>query len=231
MSSITTTITGFSTAKKRSMLKEPGSAITHGIALVLAILGSIPLLIKAADKQNILFFAAMGIFIFSMILLYAASTIYHSVDSSEKVNRRLRKIDHMMIFLMIAGGYTPICLLVLHNRMGHILCGVIWLTAVAGMLLKACWVTCPKWLSSVLYIGLGWFGVPTFSAIFHNLLGGGLGWFLAGGILYTIGGIVYALRLPIFNSRHKNFGSHEVFHIFTMLGSACHFILMYFYIM
>ena len=97
-------------------LKDPGSAITHGIALLLATVGAVPLIIKAARSYDVLHIVALSIFILTMVLLYAASTIYHSVDSTEKVNRRLRKMDHMMIFVMIAGSYTPVCLIVLHNR-------------------------------------------------------------------------------------------------------------------
>ena len=190
-------------------LKDPGSAITHGIALLLAAVGAVPLIIKAARSYDVLHIVALSIFILTMVLLYAASTIYHSVDSTEKVNRRLRKMDHMMIFVMIAGSYTPVCLIVLHNR---------------------CWITCPKWLSSVLYIAMGWLCVLAFVPIFHALPRAGFDWLLAGGIIYTIGGVIYALKVPLFNSRHKNFGSHEIFHIFVMLGSACHFIVMYFFV-
>ena len=187
-------------------LKDPGSAITHGIALLLAAVGAVPLIIKAARSYDVLHIVALSIFILTMVLLYAASTIYHSVDSTEKVNRRLRKMDHMMIFVMIAGSYTPVCLIVLHNRIGYILCTLVWSIAVLGIILKGCWITCPKWLSSVLYIAMGWLCVLAFVAI------------------------IYALKVPLFNSRHKNFGSHEIFHIFVMLGSACHFIVMYFFV-
>lgn len=106
-------------------LKDPGSAITHGIAMLLAIAGAMPLLLKTARSADTLHLVALSVFILTMILLYAASTIYHSVDSTEKVNRRLRKIDHMMIFIMIAGSYTPVCLIALHNKIGYILCAQI----------------------------------------------------------------------------------------------------------
>ena len=211
-------------------LKDPGSAITHGIALLLAAVGAVPLIIKAARSYDVLHIVALSIFILTMVLLYAASTIYHSVDSTEKVNRRLRKMDHMMIFVMIAGSYTPVCLIVLHNRIGYILCALVWSIAVLGIILKGCWITCPKWLSSVLYIAMGWLCVLAFVPIFHALPRAGFDWLLAGGIIYTIGGVIYALKVPLFNSRHKNFGSHEIFHIFVMLGSACHFIVMYFFV-
>ena len=137
-------------------LKDPGSAITHGIAFLLAAAGAAPLLIRAAGCTDHLHLAALSIFILTMMLLYAASTIYHSVDSTEKVNRRLRKMDHMMIFVMIAGSYTPVCLIVLHNHIGYILCAMVWTVAILGILFKGFWVTCPKWLSSLLYIGMGW---------------------------------------------------------------------------
>lgn len=211
-------------------LKDPWSAITHGIAVLLACAGAAPLLIKAARAEDTLHITALAVFILTMILLYTASTIYHSVDSTEKVNRRLRKIDHMMIFIMIAGSYTPVCLIALHNRIGYILCGLVWTIAIAGILLKGFWINCPKWLSSVLYIGMGWLCVLAFVPIFHSLPTAGFNWLLAGGIIYTIGGIIYGLKLPIFNSKHKSFGSHEIFHVFIMLGSACHFIVMYFFI-
>ena len=211
-------------------LKDPGSAITHGIAFLLAVAGAGPLIIKAARSYDVLHIVALSVFILTMILLYAASTIYHSVNSTEKVNRRLRKMDHMMIFIMIAGSYTPVCLIVLHNHIGYILCALVWGIAILGMILKGCWITCPKWLSSVLYIGMGWLCVLAFVPIFHALPRAGFDWLLAGGIIYTIGGIIYALKVPLFDSRHKNFGSHEIFHIFVMLGSACHFVVMYFFV-
>ena len=213
-----------------SKLKDPGSAITHGIAMLLAIAGAMPLLITAAGSDNFLHVAALAVFILTMILLYAASTIYHSIDSTEKVNRRLRKIDHMMIFVMIAGSYTPVCIIALHNTTGYALCAAVWIIAILGIVLKGLWITCPKWVSSVLYIGMGWLCVLAFVPIFHSLPRAGFGWLLAGGIIYTIGGIIYGLKLPLFDSRHKNFGSHEIFHVFIMLGSACHFIVMYFFI-
>ena len=126
-------------------LKDPGSAITHGIACLLAVAGALPLLIKAGSFDA-LHVAALAVFILTMILLYAASTIYHSVDSTERVNRRLRKMDHMMIFIMIAGSYTPICLIALHNRLGYGLCAGVWAVAILGILLKGFWITCPKWV-------------------------------------------------------------------------------------
>ena len=211
-------------------IREPGSALTHFIAMLLALCAAVPLLVRAAVHSGVKSLTAMTVFMISMVLLYAASTIYHSVNFSGRVLRIFRKMDHMMIFVMIAGSYTPICLIALHNRIGYILCGLVWGVAILGILLKGLWITCPKWLSSVLYIGMGWLCVLAFIPIFHSLPRAGFGWLLAGGIIYTVGGIIYGLKLPLFNARHKDFGSHEIFHVFIMLGSACHFILMYCFI-
>ena len=208
-------------------IREPGSAITHFIAMMMAVFAAVPLLVKAGVQSGQENFLAMAIFMGSMILLYGASATYHSVDLTGKSLRVFRKLDHMMIFVMIAGSYTPVCLIVLHNKIGYILCALVWATAILGIVFKAFWVTCPKWISSVLYIGMGWLCVLAFMPIIHALLKAGFGWLLAGGIIYTIGGVIYALKLPIFNAKHKNFGSHEIFHVFIMLGSACHFIVMY----
>lgn len=210
-------------------LKDPGSAITHGIALILSVIGSGPLLMRAA-RMDTLHVVAMAVFIITMILLYAASTIYHSVNSTDEVNATLRRIDHMMIFVMIAGGYTPICLIALHNAIGYGLCAAVWACAIVGILLKSFWMNCPKWVSSALYIGMGWLCVLAFVPIYHALPRPAFWWLLAGGVIYTIGGIIYGLKLPIFNSKHKYFGSHEIFHVFIMLGSLCHYIVMYGYV-
>ena len=118
-------------------------------------------------------------------------------------------------------------LIALHGKTGTLLCAAVWAVALIGILVKAFWITCPKWFSSVIYIGMGWLCVFAFNPIFHTLSRPAFGWLLAGGIIYTIGGIIYALKLPIFNNHHKNFGSHEIFHLFVMAGSFCHFIVMY----
>lgn len=216
---------------KKKHIKDPGSAITHFIGMLMAIFAAVPLLIKAAHEPGHLYLTALTIYAASLILLYAASTTYHTVDISEKVNTILKKIDHMMISVLIAGTYTPICLLVLDRKTGIPLLLLVWGIAIAGILIKAFWVYCPKWFSSVLYIGMGWTCVLAFTQILNTLSPAAFGWLLAGGIIYTIGGIIYALKLPIFNNRHKNFGSHEIFHLFVMAGSACHFIVMYAYLL
>ena len=133
----------------------------------------------------------------------------------------------MMIFVLIAGTYTPICLIALKSSVGIPLLIMAWSIAIVGILVKALWIGCPKWFSSLLYIAMGWACVIAFTPILNSLSKAAFGWLLAGGIIYTIGGIIYALKVPLFDAKHKNFGSHEIFHLFVMAGSFCHFILMY----
>ena len=212
-------------------IREPGSAITHFIAMMMAVFAATPLLIKAAlSSDGKITLLALGIFCICMILLYGASATYHSLNISGKALRIFRKIDHMMIFVLIAGSYTPVCLIILGGKLGYTLLSVVWGIALFGMILKACWVTCPKWFSSVIYIAMGWVCLGVFGTLWNVLPHAAFGWLLAGGIIYTIGGVIYALKLPIFNGKHKFFGSHEIFHLFVMGGSICHFIFMYLYV-
>ena len=208
-------------------IKDPGSALTHFIAMLTAMVAATPLLIKAASVPGTMHLKALSVFIVSMILLYAASTVYHTFDISEHVNKILRKIDHMMIFVLIAGTYTPVCLIVLGDQTGWALLALVWIIAVLGIFINAFWITCPKWFSSMIYIAMGWVCILAFSKILAALPKAGFLWLLAGGIIYTLGGVIYALKLPIFNARHQYFCSHEIFHLFVMGGSLCHYMMMY----
>lgn len=212
-------------------VKDPGSALTHFIGMLVAALASMPLLFKAAHGSNSSYLGAFAVFIGSMICLYGASTIYHTFDISEKVNTLLRKIDHAMIFVMIAGSYTPVCLIVLPRNVGIPLLATVWAVTIFGTIFNICWINCPHWLSSAMYIGMGWLVVFAFSSIMKELSHAAFMWLLLGGIIYTIGGIIYALKLPLLKKFNwKNFGNHELFHCFVMLGSVCHFIMVYQYL-
>ena len=208
---------------KHFKLKDPGSAITHFIGMMMAMFAATPLILRAMRAPDTVHVISLSIFIVSMILLYAASTTYHTFDLSERTNKILKKLDHCMIFVLIAGSYTPICLIVLHGRTGLMLLALVWSIAILGIIFKLCWVTCPKWVSSVLYIAMGWVCVLAFTQILNSLPAAAFNWLLAGGI-------IYALKLPIFNAHHKYFGSHEIFHLFVMAGSICHFIMMFEYV-
>lgn len=208
-------------------LKDPGSAITHFIGMLMAAFSALPLLLKLGSNPDKIHIISLMVFIISMVCLYGASTLYHSLKLSERGTKIFRKIDHMMIFVLIAGTYTPICLIVLDKSVGIPLLVLVWSIAVVGIFIKALWINCPKWFSSVLYIAMGWVCVLAFTQIINSLSREGFLWLLAGGIIYTIGGVIYALKLQPFNARHKYFGSHEIFHLFVMAGSICHFIVMY----
>ncbi len=211
-------------------IREPGSALTHFIAMLLALCAAVPLLVRAAIHSGIKSLAAMTVFMISMVLLYAASTIYHSVNCSGRILRIFRKMDHMMIFILIAGTYTPVCLLTLPKPSGLMLLAAVWGIALVGIFIKGFWITCPKWFSSVLYIAMGWSCLSVLGQLFSLLPLHAFLWLLAGGLIYTAGGIIYALKLPLFDARHPMFGLHEIFHLFVMAGSLCHFVFMFCYL-
>lgn len=211
-------------------IREPGSALTHFIAMLLALCAAVPLLVRAAVHSGVKSLTAMTVFMISMVLLYAASTIYHSVNCSGRILRIFRKMDHMMIFVLIAGTYTPVCLLTLPKRSGLMLLAAVWGIALVGIFIKGFWITCPKWFSSVLYIAMGWSCLSVLGQLFSLLPLHAFLWLLAGGLIYTAGGIIYALRLPLFDARHPMFGLHEIFHLFVMAGSLCHFVFMFCYL-
>lgn len=211
-------------------IREPGSALTHFIAMLLALCAAVPLLVRAAVHSGVKSLTAMTVFMISMVLLYAASTIYHSVNCSGRILRIFRKMDHIMIFVLIAGTYTPVCLLTLPKPSGLMLLAAVWGIALVGIFIKGFWITCPKWFSSVLYIAMGWSCLSVLGQLFSLLPLHAFLWLLAGGLIYTAGGIIYALRLPLFDARHPMFGLHEIFHLFVMAGSLCHFVFMFCYL-
>lgn len=208
-------------------LKDPASAITHFIGFLAATFAAAPLLLHAAGKgANTAALISLAVFMLSMMLLYAASTAYHSFRLSPCGEKRLKRLDHMMIFVLIAGSYTPICVTAL-GKTGVWLLYLIWGIALGGMALKFFFVGCPKWVSSALYISMGWVCILVLPTIYRALSPAGFYSLLLGGIFYTIGGVIYALKLVRFNRLIPGFGSHEVFHVFVMLGSLCHYITMY----
>ena len=209
-------------------IREPGSALTHFIAMLLALCAAVPLLVRAAVHSGVKSLTAMTVFMISMVLLYAASTIYHSVNCSGRILRIFRKMDHMMIFILIAGTYTPVCLLTLPKPSGLMLLAAVWGIALVGIFIKGFWITCPKWFSSTIYIAMGWLCVLAMVPLVQTLPTAAFIWLVAGGVIYTIGGVIYALKLPLFNAKHQYFGSHEIFHVFVMAGSLCHYVTMFY---
>ena len=205
-------------------IKDPGSSITHFIGFICAILATPCLLIYASARHiGLAGLGSLSVFMISMILLYGASTAYHTFIVQPHTEKILKRIDHMMIFILIAGSYTPVCAMVLPQPIGTILLAVIWGLAFAGMVLKLFWVTCPKWFSSIIYIAMGWACVFVMPQLYVSLPRQAFLLLALGGIIYTIGGVIYAMKLKVFNERFPKFGSHEVFHVCVMLGSLCHY--------
>lgn len=208
--------------------KDPFSSLSHLIFAGVCVAAGLPLILRAFLVSGAKNGLSMLLFLFGLIGLYTASGVYHALDISESVNKRLRKIDHSMIYILIAGTYSPVCLIVLNSVKGYALFAVIWVLAIIGILQAAFWITCPKWFSAAIYILMGWLCVFAMGDIVAALSGGAFAWLLAGGIIYTVGGVIYALKLPLFH--HKGFGNHEFFHLFCIGGSLCHYIMMLVYV-
>ena len=196
--------------------KELTSAFTHLGGAIFGVVGTV-LLLNAKNPNGK---AAMAFIIFgvSMILMYSTSTAYHFIDKSkQKVKLIMRKLDHIMIFVFVAGTYTPISLITLGGSVGYRLLALVWSITLAGVFIKLFWITAPSWVSSLLYILMGWVALFVLSPLKNTMAPGGIYWLFAGGVFYTIGGVIYALKKPNFNSNY--FGFHELFHIFVLAGS------------
>lgn len=207
---------------------RPWSAITHGVGAALAVLGTVLLLVRSVllglDAWHIVSFAVYGA---SMICLYTASTLYHSVNAPVAGRLALRKYDHCSIALLIAGSYTPICLTVLRTQgaWGWSIFGVIWAMALCSCALSLFWIDAPRWITAGVYLAMGWLAVVALYPLFQAFSPAGMAWLVAGGLLYTVGGVLYAVKWP--GRNNPRFGCHEIFHIFILLGSICHFFMMY----
>lgn len=213
---------------KNFKAKDPISALTHLIGMILSILFMPVLLIKAARfHMNLPSLISLVIFMLSMIFLYGASTSYHAFNLPGKGNRILKKLDHSMISVLIAGSYTPICIIGLSGQSSRKLLLVIWLFALSGIVFKLFWVTCPRYISSILYIVMGWVCLAVLPELYRNVPLLSFVMLFTGGLFYSAGGVIYSMDFRPFKKFSKNFSSHDLFHIFVMLGSLCHFICMY----
>ena len=211
-------------------LREPINGLTHLTGAILSLIGFIAMLVKVSLVDGSLIdYASIIMFGVGMVLLYSASATYHSVISSESVIKTLKKVDHSMIFILITGSYAPLCLVALHNTAGYVLFSAVAIASLIGIVFKICWVTCPKWVSSVIYIGIGWFAIFAIYPLSKVLATPGLVLLVLGGVMYTIGGVIYALKSK--KIRIGAFGGHEIFHIFIMLGTLCHFFCVFSYVL
>lgn len=207
--------------------RDPISSYTHILGALLSAFGLLLMIFRLVTMSSTVVTAVSCIlFCLSLIALYSASGFYHFSTSSEKVIKVLRKLDHAMIYVLIAGSYTPVLLKVLPPPKSYIFTIVIWAVALSGIIMKLFWINAPRWLTSSLYILMGWAIVIDFSALVQFDMGAMI-LLLIGGICYTVGGVIYAFKWPNFS---KSFGFHEFFHIFCMLGSFFHFIMVFLYV-
>lgn len=210
-------------------MREPVSGLTHLAGALLSIAGLVLMINYALSVGTVWHIISFSIFGGSLILLYTASTLYHLICISDKGVRVLRKIDHMMIYILIAGTYTPICLIPLRGGWGYSLLAIIWGIAIVGITLKLLWFDAPRWLYTLFYLIMGWLVVIAFWPMVKVIPTAGIVWMVTGGVLYSIGAAIYGTKWPKLN--FKLFGFHEVFHVFVLLGSFSHFWLMFRYIL
>ena len=203
---------------------RPWSAITHGAGAALALLGTAVLLIQSAALGKWLLFGLFAVYGLSMVCLYTASTLYHCLNVSVPGRLALRKYDHCSIYLLIAGSYTPVCTAVLKSVLGTAMLTVIWVCAAAGIILTIAKLDIPRWLTSTIYVVMGWIALVAIVPLSRLLPPIGMFWLVGGGALYTIGGVLYAVKWP--GRNNPRFGCHEIFHVFILLGSVFHYLMM-----
>lgn len=211
-----------SSASEYSDIEERANAITHGLGVVLGVVGLILLLIRAFDHQaDTLTIASMAVYGSSIILLFLASTLYHSI-TTEKTKRLLKTLDHCAIYLLIAGSYTPFLLVSLRTPLAMGLMAVIWGIALVGIIMKIAFVYRFKRLSLVTYLAMGWLSLIVVYQLAMNIEMGGLVLLALGGVIYSLGVIFYvAKRIPY---------NHAIWHLFVLAGCACHFFAIYLYV-
>lgn len=205
--------------------QDPISFLTHFIGAIFAVAGTAIVVISQWLRHGSLS-SILSVLIFglSMMALYSASSIYHYVSEDAPSKLRLRKLDHAMIYILIVGSYTPLCLAYMDDP--RLFLGVIWSVAILGIIIKMIWMDAPRWLSTVFYLGLGW-SILFDVSILTSMSTACVTLIAIGGISYSIGAIIYMIKKPNFTER---FGFHELFHIFIMIGTFFHFIAIALYI-
>jgi len=203
-------------------LEELLNAITHGIGAVMALAGLIALIITSSIYGTRLHQISFIIYGASLVLLYLASTLYHSFRNA-KIKYIFKICDHAAIYLLIAGSYTPFAMVILRGLFGWVVLGIVWSLAAIGIVQQIFFVKRFKIFSTLCYIGLGWFSLVFIKPLISALPPAGLYWLVAGGLLYTIGAIFYLYRKMPYN--------HTVWHFFVIGGSLCHFITILFFVL
>ncbi len=204
------------------------NGFTHFIGIIFAIVATILLLGLSLNPYKPYHLFSFSVFGFGMILLYTTSTLYHWLKLSDEGIKKVRKIDHIMIFIYIAATYTPVCIIALKGTLGWGLLIAVWFVALVGIIIKIFWMSAPRWLSTFIYILMGWLAVIVIYPLFNALQIGALIWLLIGGLFYTVGAIIYALKKP--DPFPGILGFHEIFHLFVLLGTFSLFWMIYRYI-
>ncbi|MBU0513945.1 MAG: hemolysin III family protein [Proteobacteria bacterium] len=210
-------------------LKDPVSGLSHLAGAVLAAAGLGALVVLSALHRGPWHLVSFVVYGASLVLLYTASAVYHLLPLSAGKTLTWRRLDHIMIYVLIAGTYTPFCLVALRGVWGWSIFGAVWGLALAGLFLKLFWISAPRWMSTALYLVMGWVGLVAIHPIVKAVPIGGLVWLLAGGVFYSVGAVIYGLRRP--DPWPGVFGFHELFHLFVLAGSLCHFYLMVRYLL
>ena len=213
-------------------LREPVNGITHLAGALLSIVGLIILLVIAVENGSVRQIVGFSIFGASLVAMYCASAFYHSLRLSERAVAHMRRIDHMMIYVLIAGSYTPICMVLLRGKLGNALLVAVWTLAALGVFQTIVWMRAPQWVSTVLYIGMGWIAVFLVKPLMASAPAGFFFWLLAGGVIYTLGAVIHASKWPRVGNggRRPLFGSHEIWHLCVMGGSFAHYWAMVAYV-
>ena len=209
-------------------LRDPMNGLSHFIGALLAVCALTVLVVDASIPAKAWHIVSFSIFGAGLVLLYTASTLYHWLPLSDRGVQLMRRIDHIMIFVLIAATYTPICLIPIRGGWGWSLFGCVWGFALGGIILKIFWMGAPRWLSTSLYLAMGWMAVIGIWPLVKAMPLGALIWLVMGGLFYSLGAVIYALKRP--NPWPKLLGFHGIFHILVIMGSASHFWLMYGYI-
>ena len=208
--------------------REPMSSYTHFLGMVFSAAATIFLVCLNGATGNYSARMIISVLAFggSMLALYSASSVYHFYNGPLKIQERLRKLDHAMIYVLIAGSYTPMCLKFMEGRHGIIFVIAIWAVALCGILVKMFWMNAPRWLYTSFYLLMGWAIIFDWSAL-QMMPTGAILLLLAGGISYSIGAVFYILKKPNISSV---FGFHELFHVCILIGTFFHFLTVVFYV-
>lgn len=205
--------------------REPVNSLTHAAGAILAGVGLFALLMIAVENGSTRQIVAFSIFGGSLVATYCASAFYHTFHLSERGVAQLRRIDQMMIYVLIAGTYTPICLILLRGSVGLGLMIAVWSIAALGVVVSLVWVSAPPWVSNMLYLGMGWIALLVVRPLLAAAPAGFFLLLLIGGVIYTIGAVMLALHWPRVKAGAlpRLFGSHEIWHLCVLAGSVAHY--------